>query len=316
MHLQKKLPPSSLKSDTTTKMLKQYKLNIADIIFSVNSDDPDIHFKPEEGFCSFIENNTNTEVQVNIKVKRGKPKFNTENIIFDVPAKEDGSKLWTILSHKNAYCLHTFLQNDDKDEVFALFGDDFLNWEIYYNHPDSSTFVTDPFAYPLGPIIIMYAAMMNNGVMIHASAVNYNNDGYLFCGFSGRGKTTISRLFSDSGAQLINDDRIIIRKQNGDFVAYNTPMHYTDKKKSVKIKNCFLIHHASANQISISEGAKAMAQLSALCLQHNYNEKLISAVINLSADFCSYIPVYNLGFFPDKEILDFIEFHFVKQGKP
>ena len=51
-----------------------------------------------------------------------------------------------------------------------------------------------------------------------------NGRGLIFPGVSGAGKTTLSRQFlARSGANLLSDDRIFVRWQDGAYQAYGTP---------------------------------------------------------------------------------------------
>ena len=67
--------------------------------------------------------------------------------------------------------------------------------------------------------------------MIHASGVYYNGRGYLFSGVSGKGKTTMAGLWDNIGAQVIHDDRLIIRSIDGVYRMFNTPVYRNDEPR-------------------------------------------------------------------------------------
>ena len=61
--------------------------------------------------------------------------------------------------------------------------------------------------------------LSRNGVFaFHASAVADWDDGYVFFGASGAGKTTISKLWGEEHVRVIHDDRVILRKMRGQIV--------------------------------------------------------------------------------------------------
>lgn len=64
-----------------------------------------------------------------------------------------------------------------------------------------------------------------NGVMLHASCVEYEGKAYLFSARSGTGKSTHTHLWLKylNGARIINDDKPAIRLVDGKFYAYGTP---------------------------------------------------------------------------------------------
>ena len=70
----------------------------------------------------------------------------------------------------------------------------------------------DPFEYPLDGLILYYLTVINGDIMIHASGVNNAGEGYLFSGVSGKGKSTMAKIWDNYGAKVIHDDRLVIRK--------------------------------------------------------------------------------------------------------
>ena len=70
----------------------------------------------------------------------------------------------------------------------------------------------DPFEYPLDGLILYYLTVINGDIMIHASGVNNQGQGYLFSGVSGKGKSTMAKLWNNTGAKVIHDDRLIYQK--------------------------------------------------------------------------------------------------------
>lgn len=64
-----------------------------------------------------------------------------------------------------------------------------------------------------------------NGIMLHASCVEYEGKAYLFSARSGTGKSTHTHLWLEylPGARIINDDKPAIRCVDGVYYAYGTP---------------------------------------------------------------------------------------------
>jgi len=287
--------------------LNSYKLNIADLTYSVRTFEKNLILKPEIGYENFIINKINAKVDVRVKIKIGRP--NTENykLIFDVPDSIEGNKLWTISGNGKNYFLHTIFQNENKEEVFAFFDDNFNKWEIFINVDKNEITEVDPFSYPLGPIIMLYATLVNNGIMIHSSGVKHKDKSYIFSGFSGIGKTTISDIFKNEGAERINDDRLIIREMDGKYIVYNTPMFYSDIKKQMTLDKIFLLAQAKENSYLRLNGAMAISRFSAFCMQHNFHDKLIKNQLSFVIKMHLDIPIGVLSFKPDNEIVQFVD---------
>ena len=64
-----------------------------------------------------------------------------------------------------------------------------------------------------------------NGIMLHASCVQYENFAYLFSADSGTGKSTHTHLWLKKfpTAEILNDDKPAIRYIDGKFYAFGTP---------------------------------------------------------------------------------------------
>jgi hypothetical protein len=63
-------------------------------------------------------------------------------------------------------------------------------------------------------------APLDNALMLHASGVTDGNTGSLFVAPSGGGKSTIASLAIKSGWKVLNDDRMIIRRDKAGFKIY------------------------------------------------------------------------------------------------
>jgi hypothetical protein len=151
-----------------------------------------------------------------------------------------------------------------------------------------------------------YLTVKSDAVMIHASCVFDGKKGRIFTGFSGNGKSTISKIWADAGNLIINDDRIIIRKSDGRYYAYNTPMYYSDISKKAPLDAIYLISHCPENRMKKISGALAVSKVLAFCIQNNFEQKLIQNHLNFLSELSAHVSVYELGFVPDASVVKFI----------
>ena len=99
--------------------------------------------------------------------------------------------------------------------------------------------------------------LLNNGLgmMIHASAVEVDGNAYLFTALSGTGKSTHARLWRKllgSRAVMVNDDKPILRFENGEFYVYGSPWmgkHYLGANIKAKVKAVCKLEQAPENSI-------------------------------------------------------------------
>lgn len=86
---------------------------------------------------------------------------------------------------------------------------------------------TDALQFPLDEVLFLRMLSAHDGIELHAcGVVTPSGDGLLFVGHSGDGKTTTARLWSEvPGAQVLSDDRIVLRHQTGRWWMHGTPWH-------------------------------------------------------------------------------------------
>lgn len=259
----------------------------------------------EPGYIPFISDSKNKLSDIDIE---GFAEFPTINLSSEKPvfeAKTNYQKFYSIYSIDNNLVFLIYnQQNINEIQQYAILDKTFKSWKIYSKVDINGKL--NPLQYPMGPIIMQYLTVQSEAVMIHASCISSGDEGRLFTGFSGAGKSTISQIWANEGYVVINDDRIIIRKIENKYIAYNTPMYYADSAKQVELKNIFIISHSPNNKLKKLNGALAITNVLAFCIQNNFNEKFISDNLNFIADMLSKVSVYKLGFVPDKNIINYI----------
>jgi hypothetical protein len=142
--------------------------------------------------------------------------------------------------------------------------------------------------------------------MIHASGINNAGHGYIFSGISGKGKTTLAKLWDKSGARIIHDDRLIVRKTGSGYRMFNTPVYNNDEPHDSPLNKIFIIEHGISNRSVPLKGATAVSLLMANCIQHNWSADIIARLLGSVSIMCATIPVTILYFKPDRSIIDHI----------
>ncbi len=139
-----------------------------------------------------------------------------------------------------------------------------------------------------------------DGLMIHASAVLYKGDAYLFSADSGTGKSTHTQLwlkaFGDE-AQILNDDKPAVRFIGDKFYAYGTPWSgKTDFSVNTRanLKGICLIHRAKENSIKRVEAGAVLPDLLKQTLRPIDVDKMEKYLKNVDK-MLEKIPVYSMG---------------------
>lgn len=223
-------------------------------------------------------------------------------------AKNDGIALWKIFKTHEGICIHV----NDSEEIsrlqhIAFYQEEKQEWNIYSDLNESQTL--ESLRYPMLPIILYYLTTQTSSLLVHASGVFDGKHGRLFSGFSGVGKSTMAGLWQDSGAKIINDDRLMLRKIDGRWWMFNTPMYYSDSPKKAPLDFIYLPFHQVKNTYERSNGLEMSMRFMAHCIQHGYNsihvQRHLDNVLNLSKE----MPIARLGVVPNMDVLTFIKDH-------
>ena len=214
--------------------------------------------------------------------------------------------IWKAMQNsKMEYVLLFYLHSHEKPS-FALQMSETNSWRLYTNVSTDQNKV-NPLQYPLGTILLYYILLRNKGFILHGSGTFDGEKGRIFTGRSGRGKSTISQLWKDSGAMRIQDDRLIIRKIDGKYFMFNSPMLVPEKSMKAPVDEVFFIYHAPQNETEQIPASKGFQNLLPNCVQHHFNEAFIQSFISSINDFSGKVKFYDLGFVPDASVVDFIK---------
>ena len=256
------------------------------------------------GFRHFIADSQRVvDVFVDCRKKDDTDFFKGAECVFK--ASDEKLKFYEIYRQGDQLLFAVFDQEDPSCiQQIALLDSGLKHWIIW---SDEKNGALEPLFFPMAPILLHYAVLNADAVMMHASGVFDGEKGRLFSGFSGAGKSTISGIWRDAGSQLINDDRLIIRRENDRYYIYNTPMYYEDENKKAPLDAVFLIYHSTENVIQQVKGAAAVSGIMAFSIQNNYDQRFVQHHLEFFSKMAESIPIYKLGFVPDSEVIDFIK---------
>jgi len=291
--------------------MKNYNLNIAGYNIKVEAASSDLKLVPSDRFQNFIAEAKNHDITIN--VYRSEFTVPPEAVrVFHAPLVEEidgvhiktSDNFWSVYKFQTDLFIKTIFPYSDQDKSCILkFSLTNRNWDLYLNFNGNAT---DPLEYPIDSLILYYLTVIHGDIMVHASAIRHAGYGYIFTGVSGKGKTTMSQIWEKAGAEIIHDDRVIIRHSGGDFRMFNTPVYSDEKKVESKVSKIFLIEHGTENQLIPVKGADAISLFMANCIQHNWNHEMVARLIGSASIMCSLIPIFRLRFKPDRNIVDFI----------
>ena len=223
-------------------------------------------------------------------------------------AKNEEHALWTIYEADGGICIHV---NDSEEltrlQHIAFYQEEQQEWTIYSDLNEEQEL--ESLRYPMLPLILYYLTTKTESLLVHASGVFDGEHGRIFSGFSGVGKSTMAGLWQASGAEVINDDRLMLRKIDGHWWMYNTPMYYSDAPKKAPLDFIYLPFHHPENTYERGNGIQMSMRFMAHCIQHGYHAAHVQWHLDQLLDISKEIPITRLGVVPNVEVITFIKQH-------
>ncbi|MBE9509538.1 MAG: hypothetical protein IMY71_01565 [Bacteroidetes bacterium] len=291
--------------------MKSFNLNIAnyDIRFVSSGPETDLFLKKKYSHFYSCSGNADITVRVHSGIPKPEEKavrvFHAPYIIETENRKvKINDEFWTVYKSKNDILIDTILPFGKKNRKACLrMNAGAKEWDLYISGAEKKR---DPLEYPLDGLLLYYLTVRSGDIFIHGSGVSINNRGYLFAGVSGKGKTTIARLWDEAGATVIHDDRLIIRNIYDRFVMYNTPVYNNETPRSSPVDKIFLIDHGTANSIVPTGKSEALSLVMANCIQHLWDPSIIESLTEVLVKLTSETDIRRLFFKPDKSVISYI----------
>jgi hypothetical protein len=226
-------------------------------------------------------------------------------------AKNGTQLLWEIYQHHDQRLFLVYHPESGALQQQAFYHAASRSWKIYaikseLGHEE----VLNPLAYPMAPLLWYVLSTEEPLLLVHASGIFDGQKGRLFSGFSGVGKSTLAGIWERNGAQVINDDRLLLKRQaDGNWQMFNTPMHYPDHNKSCVLNHVYFPFHNNSNSFEKLSGAKALATVLAYTIHHGYDTQHLLHHSHLAEQLVLDLSVAKLGVVPNKAIIQFIKAH-------
>ncbi len=163
--------------------------------------------------------------------------------------------------------------------------------------------------YPLDQLLMILILSRGRGLLHHACAIDDRGSGYLFVGNSGQGKSTMARAWSEAGASVLNDDRVVVRGKEELFWMYGTPWHgdfHKFSSKGLPISKIFFLYPDKENRLIPHGGAKAVSMLLTRSFPPLWDEEGMIFTTGFCHRLVRAVPCYELHFRQDQSVVDFV----------
>ena len=207
----------------------------------------------------------------------------------------------------------SFHYPEDEDSFIRVLVVDLLNdsYKIYVDKHRMT--LTAQSIIESTPFQIMYMMLLSlhDGVLLHTSAIVSRNNGLAFCGPSGNGKTTITRLFAlNHKIGVLTDETAVIRIQDGKVFIYGSPWksmksNYA-KKDYASLNTIFLIKHGKSNALLEMSSFDKIRALIKQTFPFFWDREKTTNNIQILKRIIDLVSVVEYSFLPDNSATQFI----------
>jgi hypothetical protein len=173
-----------------------------------------------------------------------------------------------------------------------------------------------PLEYPADELLITnYLARHGLGVEVHGCGlIDGETGGHLFLGHSGAGKSTTTRLWQSlRNAEILSDDRIILRLHDGELWMYGTPWHGEAALASpskAKLNRIFILQHGDENKVTALSPSQAVGELFARSFPPFHSPAGLERSVEFLHGVTKTVPCYEFCFLPEASAIQTVlRFH-------
>jgi len=167
----------------------------------------------------------------------------------------------------------------------------------------------NPIEFPLDELLINSLLAQNRGVELHACGVIDAGGGLLFIGHSGDGKTTTAQLWQHEPVDIVSDDRVVVRAENGGWTMYGTPWHGEAEICSpahAPLRRIYGLDKSARNGVTPLRPAEAVARLFSCAFPPFHDQHGLETVVDTLGDLAASVPVARLSFANDPSAVQFV----------
>lgn len=204
---------------------------------------------------------------------------------------------------------YVFTQPAQVPQRWVVINLDFTDGVIY---GDFSALTGTPF-YPLEYIdIVIYSnwLALRGDLILHASGIVWQDEAYVFIGNSGAGKSTLAAdLRAAHGLTVLGEDQIILRRINGEFVAYGTPWHENPDRcdpGGARLGKLFFLDRAAKQSLTPLSGFDSIVKIMTTAFVPYYLPARVQAIMNNISSLPAQAPAFLLSYQRGSDILEII----------
>ena len=154
-------------------------------------------------------------------------------------------------------------------------------------------------------IVFRNRLLFHDGIVIHASSIEFEGEAVAFVAPSGTGKSTHARIWQDKyDIKVINDDHPAIRIMNGESIIFGTPWAGERQmfiNMSSSLKGIVILEQGSGNKIWRLNHNDIVRELVPRCFLPYHSSDLLQKAAKIFTEIMNNTNVYKLSCKPEPE---------------
>ena len=226
------------------------------------------------------------------------------------PTVFDVGDMWSLFTDGNAFVIVQTAAESGPPSWAIQFSRKASDITVFSARPDWEVLESNPFSYPVDQLLLIFLMAWHKGALIHSAGGVLGGLGYLFAGVSGAGKSTLSRCLIERGYEMLSDDRMIVRKMDGEFRAFGTPWAGEADiagRGNLPLGGIFFLCQSRENKVRDLNPSRAAERLMPVTSIPFFDRETTNDILSFCEDLVTHIPAYELCFRPGAEIVDLLE---------
>ena len=287
--------PSRLPGAIPTHMPTPLAFSIADLSVTLQRRPPVTGVSAPPAYQPFLSTGR-SDIRLELSLEESRPEEG--EVAFD------SAPIWSLFRMKSGSSFHLFDSYPELRRTLFI-PDEGGRARLAFHATDHN-----PFLGPALELLVITHLARRDGAILHGCGISIDGRGVVFAGESGAGKSTLSRLWArQEGIEILSDDRVVVRRQNGSFYLYGTPWHGDEAFAApggVELSRIFFIRHGQANDIRKLSAAGAVREMLKCSFPPLWDAGGMAAALELFHRMAVSVPCAELTFVPDSSVADFV----------